>query len=183
MQLPQKTKNRITIWSINQSKKDMHPFVHSSTIHNCETIQMSIDISIAISWAAPTAYGGSQETIQMSIDRRMDKDMAHIYSGITVIKKEWNHAICSNMDATIDHHIKWVRKRKTHHTSYIQNRKYDTNEPICETVTDSQTQRTDLGLPRGRRDRGRMDREFGISRCKLLYIEWINNTALVYSIT
>ena len=65
----------------------MHPFVHSSTIHNCETIQMSIDISIAISWAAPTAYGGSQETIQMSIDRRMDKDMAHIYSGITVIKK------------------------------------------------------------------------------------------------
>ena len=23
--------------------------------------------------------------------------------------------------------------------------------------------------------RGGMDREFGVSRCKLLYIEWINN--------
>ena len=28
---------------------------------------------------------------------------------------------------------------------------------------------------------GRMDLEFGISRCKLLYIEWINNKVLLYS--
>ena len=26
-----------------------------------------------------------------------------------------------------------------------------------------------------------MDREFGVSRCKLLYIEWINNKVLLYS--
>ena len=26
-----------------------------------------------------------------------------------------------------------------------------------------------------------MDWEFGISRCKLLYIEWINNKILLYS--
>ena len=26
-----------------------------------------------------------------------------------------------------------------------------------------------------------MDREFGISRCKLVYIEWINNKVLLYS--
>ena len=26
-----------------------------------------------------------------------------------------------------------------------------------------------------------MDREFGISRCKLLYREWINNKVLLYS--
>ena len=26
-----------------------------------------------------------------------------------------------------------------------------------------------------------MDWEFGISRCKLLYIEWINNKVLLYS--
>ena len=30
------------------------------------------------------------------------------------------------------------------------NLKYDTNEPNYETETDSQTQRTDLSLPRGR---------------------------------
>ena len=29
------------------------------------------------------------------------------------------------------------------------------------------------------RDRGGMDWEFGISRCKLLYIEWINNIPTV----
>ena len=46
---------------------------------------------------------------------------------------------------------------------------YDTNEPIYETGTDSQTQRTDLGLPGGRGWVRRMDWEFGISRCKLLY--------------
>ena len=28
---------------------------------------------------------------------------------------------------------------------------------------------------------GGRDREFGISRCKLLYIEWINNKVLLYS--
>ena len=32
---------------------------------------------------------------------------------------------------------------------YTWNLKYDTNEPICETETDSWTQRTDWWLPRG----------------------------------
>ena len=31
------------------------------------------------------------------------------------------------------------------------------------------------------RGRGGMVWEFGTSRCKLLYIEWINNKALLYS--
>ena len=29
--------------------------------------------------------------------------------------------------------------------------------------------------------RGGMEWEFGVSRCKLLYIEWINNKVLLYS--
>ena len=35
----------------------------------------------------------------------------------------------------------------------------------------------------GERDQvwGRVDWEFGISRCKLLYIKWINNKVLLYS--
>ena len=38
-----------------------------------------------------------------------------------------------------------------------------------------------MWLPRGRGvGRGR-DWGFGISRCKLLYTEWINNTVLLYS--
>ena len=49
----------------------------------------------------------------MSIDRWMDKDVAHIYNGILLShKKEWNNAICSNMDATRDYHTKWSKRGK-----------------------------------------------------------------------
>ena len=65
--------------------------------------------------------------------------------------------------------------------SYMWNLKYDTNEPIYETGTDSQTQRTGLWLPSGRGDEGGMDWEFGVSRCKLVYVEWMNNKVLLYS--
>ena len=58
--------------------------------------------------------------------------------------------------------------------------KYDKNEVIYETEADSQTQRTDLWLPGGWGG-GRMEWEFGVSRCKLLYIELINNKVLLYS--
>ena len=62
------------------------------------------------------------------------------------------------------------------------NLNYDPNELIYETETDSQTQRTDLWLPRGSGCWGRVDgMEFGISRYKLFYIEWINNKVLLYS--
>ena len=52
------------------------------------------------------------------------------------------------------------------------------NEPNYKTETDSQ--RTDLWLPRGRGQEGK-DWQFRISRCKLLYIGWINNRVLQYS--
>ena len=55
--------------------------------------------------------------------------------------------------------------------TYMWNLKYDTNKLIYETETDSQTQRTDLWLPRGKGQGGGVDGEFGVSRCKLLYIE------------
>ena len=45
----------------------------------------------------------------------------------------------------------------------------------------SETQRIDLWFPRCKERRGGMDWEFGISSCKLLYIEWINNNVLMYS--
>ena len=55
------------------------------------------------------------------------------------------------------------------------------SEPLYKTETDSQTQRTDLWLPRGEWDEGGKDWEFGISRCKLSYREWINNKVLLYN--
>ena len=38
-----------------------------------------------------------------------------------------------------------------------------------------------LVAARGRGSEGRMDREFGINRCKLLYIGWINSKVPLYS--
>ena len=46
---------------------------------------------------------------------------------------------------------------------------------------DPWTERTDLWLPRVKDCGGGVDWEFGVSRCKLLYIEWINNNVLLYS--
>ena len=45
----------------------------------------------------------------MSINRGMDKeDVVHIYNGILhSYKKEWNNAICSNMDGLRESHTKW----------------------------------------------------------------------------
>ena len=108
MEVPQKTKNRITIWSSNptsghisrwnyNSKRYMHPYVHSSTIHNIQDI----------------------ETTYMSINRWMDKDVVHIYNGILLShKKEWNNAIFSNMDATRDYHTKWSKSDRERQTPY-----------------------------------------------------------------
>ena len=59
------------------------------------------------------------------------------------------------------------------------NLKYDTNEPIYKTETESQTWRTDLWLPRWRH-RGGRDWEFGISRYELLHIGWLSKV-LLYS--
>ena len=86
----------------------------------------------------------------MSIDRGMDKKdviytsslytHTHIYNGILVSnKKEWNNAICSNMDEPRDYHTKWSEKDKYLIISHIWNLKYGTNEIIYKIETNSQT--------------------------------------------
>ena len=59
------------------------------------------------------------------------------------------------------------------------NLKYNTSQYICKTKTDSQIQRKDLKLLKGREGRG-MDREFGVIRGKLSHIGWITNKILLY---
>ena len=70
--------------------------------------------------------------------------MVHIYNGILLShKKEWNNAICSNMDTTRDYHTKWNKSERErqipYDITYMWNLKYDTNELICETETESWT--------------------------------------------
>ena len=91
-----KTKNRVALWSSNptpgqiskgnyNSKKYMHPNVHSSPVYNSQDM----------------------ETSQMSINRRMDKkDVVHLYNGILLS----HNAICSTMDGPTDYYPKSDRK-------------------------------------------------------------------------
>ena len=52
--------------------------------------------------------------------------------------------------------------------TYMWNLKYDTNEHIYKTQTDSQTEKTNLWLPHGKAGEGGINSEFGISKYKLL---------------
>ena len=45
----------------------------------------------------------------------------------------------------------------------------------------TQRYREQTWLPRRRGDRGGIDWEFGVSRYKILYAEWVNNKALLCS--
>ena len=69
--------------------------------------------------------------------------MVRIYNQILLsLKKEWNNAICNNMDGPRDYHTKWSKSERErqipHDITYTWNLKYDTNEPIYETETESQ---------------------------------------------
>ena len=50
----------------------------------------------------------------------MDKeDVAHIYNGILLShKKEWNNAICSNMNGPRDYHTKWSKSDRERKIAY-----------------------------------------------------------------
>ena len=62
----------------------------------------------------------------------------------SVLKKECNNAICSNMGETRDWHPKRSRSKRKRQRScditYMWNLKYDTSELIYGTETDSQTE-------------------------------------------
>ena len=56
----------------------------------------------------------------MSIDRWMDREyVVYIYNGILLShEKEWNNAICSNMDGPRDCHTKWNKSDRKRQTTY-----------------------------------------------------------------
>ena len=81
----------------------------------------------------------------MCIDKWMDiEDVVYLYDGILLKhKKEWNNAICSNLDGPRYYHTNWNKSERARHISYdiiyMWNLKYNINEILCETETDSQT--------------------------------------------
>ena len=66
--------------------------------------------------------------------------MVHMCNGIVLShKKEWNNAICSNMNGLRDYHTEWSKSERERQIpcdiTYMWNLKHDTDE----TETDSQT--------------------------------------------
>ena len=79
------------------------------------------------------------------------KKMKYVYAmEYYYYKKEWNNAICSNMDGPRDYYTKWSKseKDKEHDTTYMWNLKYDTSGFIYKTKTHRQRKHT-YGYQRG----------------------------------
>ena len=91
----------------------------------------------------------TMEAAKMSINRGLDKeDVLYTYNGILFgYKKEWNYAICSNMDGSGDYHTKWSQKEKE---------KYYMKSLICKIwknynreLIHKKIWKPNLGLPKG----------------------------------
>ena len=70
--------------------------------------------------------------------------MWYIYNRILLShKKEWNNAICSDMDRPRDCHTKWSKsdgeRQISYHIAYMQNLKKMIQMNLHKTETDSQT--------------------------------------------
>ena len=119
------------------------------------------------------------------------KDVAHLQYTIEYYSAIKNNEIMPfaatwmDLQIIILSEVSQIEKDKYHMISFnMWNLKYDTNELIYNLFieTDSETQKTDLRLPKGKGGGGWINQEFGISRHKLLYIKQINNKVLLYSI-
>ena len=98
MEIPQKTKNRITIWSSNptpghlsrenhHSKRHMYSSVHCSTIYNSQDMENNLNVNR-----------------QRSGSRRCG---TYTQLNITQPLRGKNKGICSNVDGPRNYHAKW----------------------------------------------------------------------------
>ena len=95
----------------------MFPYVHWRIIYNSQDMEANLS------------------------DQNMVYVCVHIYNGILLShKKEWNNAICSNMNGPRDYHIKCSKSDIERQISLICGiKKNDTNELIYKTEIDSHT--------------------------------------------
>ena len=89
------------------------------------------------------------------------------------------------MDVPRDYHTKRRKSERErqipYDVTYMWNLKDDTMEPIYETETESTDIENRLVVAKGEEIGGGMEWEVGVSKHKLLCIEWINNKVLLYS--
>ena len=75
---------------------------------------------------------------------------AQTFKIVTTYKKEWNNAICSNMDGLRDYHIKWSKSGREgqipYDITYMWNLKKWYTWNFYKTEADFQTSKTNLWL-------------------------------------
>ena len=150
MVVSQKIKNRISIWSCNPTPGDisiigqnynlkgyMHPNVYSSTIYNSQKCKQP-KCSLIDDWIKKMWCVYMYMYICIYIYTH-----THTYKGILLShKKEWNNAICRNMDRPRDYHTKWSKSERErwlpYDITYMWNLTYDTNELLwnCNRLID-----------------------------------------------
>ena len=102
---------------------------------------------------------------------------------LAIKKNEVMPFVATWMDLEIIILSKVSQKDKYHMISLIHGISNTTQTNISMNQKQIHRQRTDLWFPMGKGGRGGgwKDWEFGISRGKLLFIEWINSKILLYS--
>ena len=110
-----------------------------------------------------------------------------------VCERDWvtllfSRKLTEHHKPTIMEKIKIIKKKKTKKTpkqipydiTSMWNLIYGTNEPFHRKETHGLGEQS-CGC-QGEGGGSGMDRELGVNRCKLLYLEWISNEILLYSI-
>ena len=129
----------------------MHPSVHCSTTYNSQVM----------------------EATKMSINKWMGKeDVVYLYNGIPLShKKEWNNAICSNMNGPRYYHTKWSKLEKDkYHIAYMCNLKKKYKWTYIQNRNRPIDIENKFMVTKGERGGG-INLEFGINKYKLLYIK------------
>ena len=162
MEVPQKTKNRIPY---DSAIPPLGIYPNKTIIQKdtCTPMFIAAVFTIARTWKQPKCPSTDEWIKKMWYIYTME-----YYLAITKNKVMPFAATRMQLEMIILSEVKSERERQIpYDITYTWNLKYDTNEPIYKTETDSQTERTDLWLPSGRGGERGMDWEFGVSRCKL----------------
>ena len=128
-----------------------------------------------MSIAALFTIAKTQNQPKCPLREEWTKEWIHVWNGILLNhRKNW---IMPSSETWLDLEIITLNGVSQKEIIYMWNLKYNTNEHIYKRNRLTDTEKR-LGIVRFR---GAMEWEFGVSRCKLLCIEWIKIKVLLYS--
>ena len=123
----------------------------------------------------------TQKQTKCSLTEEWIKKMWYTYNRTLLSLRKQNNATSSNMDTARDDCTKWSkRKMNIWYHLYVESKilhrwTYQWNR---NRLTDIENR---LAAAERGRGEGGMDRECEVSRCELLYREWIDHKVLLYS--